>query len=283
MAKSESIKEITTALAKAQIAFLPILRTAEVDYPTTTGRKKYNYAPLSEVIEATKKALSDNGLVVTQTTKLIEGNNILETLLSHISGEWLSGELYIGKQDQPPQSEGSSLTYKRRYGMSAILNVSSEEDDDAEGAKSKEEKPKGASSITEPKKIIAQANEDIEKLWPDGKPAPSSVGNEAEIASTTKEVAEHSEEEKKASIVKSIEGITADQFATLAELLGQADNKVIIKAKIKEYGWSATTIRELTATQATKLIFELRPLTWEKLPRVPAPTMNKGEEDDTAK
>ncbi len=137
MSKSESIKEITTALTKAQIAFKPIKRTEKVDYATQSGRKKYNYAPLSEIIEATKQALSDNGLAITQSTKLVEGNVILETLLSHSSGEWLSGELYVGKQDQPPQSEGSALTYKRRYGISAILNVASEDDDDGEIASDK--------------------------------------------------------------------------------------------------------------------------------------------------
>lgn len=134
MSKSESIKELTGALAKAQIAFKPIKRTERVGYDTTKGRKQYNYAPLNEVIEATKQALSDNGLAITQSTKLVEGNTVLETLLSHSSGEWLSGELYVGKQDQPPQSEGSSLTYKRRYGMSAMLCIASEDDDDAEAA-----------------------------------------------------------------------------------------------------------------------------------------------------
>ncbi len=132
--KSESIKEITIALAKAQIAFKPIKRTEKVDYPTAGGRKNYNYAPLSEVIEATKEALSTNGLAITQSTKLVGEHTVLETLLSHSSGEWLSGELYVGRQDQAPQAEGSALTYKRRYGMSAMLCVSSEEDDDAEGA-----------------------------------------------------------------------------------------------------------------------------------------------------
>ncbi len=139
--KSESIKEITTALCKAQMAFKPIKRTERVGYDTTKGRKQYNYAPLNEVIEATKQALADNGLAVTQSTYLQGGNTILETLLSHSSGEWLSGELYVGKQDQPPQTEGSALTYKRRYGMSAILGVSSEEDDDTEEAM-KEKPPK---------------------------------------------------------------------------------------------------------------------------------------------
>ncbi len=139
--KSESIKELTAALSKAHLDFKPIKRTEEVDYQTTKGRKKYSYAPLSEVIEATKKALSDNGLAVTQFTTLIDGNTILVTLLSHNSGEWISGESYVGKQDQPPQEEGSALTYKRRYGLSAILNVSSEEDDDGTTAQESKEKP----------------------------------------------------------------------------------------------------------------------------------------------
>ncbi len=148
--KSDSIKELTAALAKAQIAFKPIKRTEKVGYDTTKGRKQYNYAPLIEVIEATKHALSDNGLAVTQSPHISDGNTILETLLSHSSGEWISSELYVGKYDQPPQSEGSALTYKRRYGLSAILNVSSEDDDDgitAQETKPQEIKPETKSVI----------------------------------------------------------------------------------------------------------------------------------------
>ncbi len=140
--KSDSIKDLTTALTKAQIAFKPIKRTEKVDFMTRAGmRKKYSYAPLSEIIEATKQALSDNGLAVTQSTKLQDSNTILETLLSHSSGEWLSGELYVGKQDQDPQSEGSALTYKRRYGISAILCVASGDDDDGEIASDEKLEP----------------------------------------------------------------------------------------------------------------------------------------------
>ena len=147
MVKSDSIKELTAALADAQIAFLPIKRTEKVDYQTVSGRKKYDYAPLGAIIDATKKGLSDNGLAVTQATKLSDGNTVLETLLSHSSGEWLSGELYIGKQDMPPQSLGSALTYMRRYGMSAILCVSSEDDDDGEGAIARESPAGGSKSL----------------------------------------------------------------------------------------------------------------------------------------
>jgi len=156
MGSSESIKDITAALAKAQINFKPIKRTEMVDYITTAGRKKYSYAPLSEIIDATKQALSDNGLAIMQTTKLVEGCTILETILSHSSGEWMSGELYVGKQDQPPQSEGSALTYKRRYGMSAILCVASEDDDDGETAMARDVKPDMPGVAVTPKITDAQ-------------------------------------------------------------------------------------------------------------------------------
>ena len=159
--KSESIKELTTALAKAQIAFKPIKCTEQVGYDTTKGRKQYNYAPLNEVIEATKQALSDNSLAITQSTKLIEGNTILETLLSHSSGEWLSGELFVGKQDQPPQSEGSAMTYKRRYGMSAMLCIAPEDDDDGAEATEVATKPK-TKPVIKPADTTIEAEVEIE-------------------------------------------------------------------------------------------------------------------------
>ncbi len=130
--KSESIKELSIALSKAQMGFKPIKRTVKVGYDTTKGRKQYNYAPLNEIIDATKQALSDNGLAITQLPELVDGNTVLETLLSHSSGEWISSKMYVGRQDQPPQIEGSALTYKRRYSISAILGVASEDDDDGE-------------------------------------------------------------------------------------------------------------------------------------------------------
>jgi len=152
MEGTESIKELTAALAKAQIAFLPIKRTEKVSYPTAAGPKSYKYAPLSDVIEATKKALSDNGLAVIQRTKLVDGNLLLETILSHVSGDRIVSEMYVGKQDQSPQSEGSALTYKRRYGQSAILCVASEDDDAEKAEAEKAEAGKNSSHpVTAPK------------------------------------------------------------------------------------------------------------------------------------
>ena len=111
METSQAIGLLTEALAKAQLAFLPIKKTERVDYQTAGGRKKYNYAPLAEVIEATKKGLSDNGLAIIQRTKIVDGNVILETILSHTSNERVVSEMFVGKQDQPPsRKDQGSLT-----------------------------------------------------------------------------------------------------------------------------------------------------------------------------
>ena len=149
METSLTIGKLTEALAKAQIAFLPIKQTERVDFTTKTGgRKKYNYAPLSEVIDAIRKALSDNALAIMQPTKLVEGKLIVETLLSHSSGEWVKGEILIESQTQDAQSQGSALTYARRYALSSLLGIASEEDDDAESATHKESvKPKPTEDV----------------------------------------------------------------------------------------------------------------------------------------
>lgn len=129
--QSDSIAAIAGALAKAQKAYKPVKRTEHVGYSTTAGPKSYNYAPLDEVIDATKEALSLNGLAITQLTRRDEQDIILDTFLIHSSGEWLSSELFVGSIVLSPQAFGSALTYMRRYSLSAILGIASEEDDDA--------------------------------------------------------------------------------------------------------------------------------------------------------
>ena len=118
------------------MAFLPIKKTERADYMLRDGkgRVSYNYAPLSEVIEATRKALAENELAIMQPTRVEDGRLFVETWLCHSSGEYVCSEMYVGDCTQAPQAEGSSLTYKRRYSLSSLLGIASEEDDDAREA-----------------------------------------------------------------------------------------------------------------------------------------------------
>lgn len=131
MDKSETIGALAEALAKAQLAFEPIHKTRTVKVKTKAGYEyEFKYATLDDIIAATKKALSDNGLCITQHSAASQNAVSVETMLAHASGEWIRSGLQLTADSINPQSIGSALTYARRYALSSLLNVASEEDDD---------------------------------------------------------------------------------------------------------------------------------------------------------
>jgi hypothetical protein len=276
MERSESIKELTAALSKAQIAFLPIKKTEKVDYQTTAGRKKYNYAPLSEVIDATKKGLSDNGLAVMQPTKIVESHLFVETLLCHSSGEWIKSEMFVGDMNQAPQSEGSSLTYKRRYSLSAMLNIASEEDDDAQEAESEQSKKAPATSQNKAQtpeqahwcakhQVAFKRIEKEGKVWyshkdgdkwcnetHDKKPVdpPKDTASATEAPPVTPQQAE-AQADQAFDNIPSAGKATPDQLNKLQDLKKAGIN---LAAKVKEYGWPIGKMADFTSDQANRLI-----------------------------
>lgn len=118
--RSENINELAKALSVAQIGFKPIKKTANNPFFNS------KYATLDNVIEATKDSLKENGLAITQ----LPCGNVIKTLLIHQSGQWIGSDTPLHADKKGPQGYGSALTYGRRYALSAILNVSSEDDDD---------------------------------------------------------------------------------------------------------------------------------------------------------
>jgi len=163
MNKSDTISELAKALSKAQSEFLPIKRTEEVSYQTKGGLKKYKYAPLPNVLESIHKSLETNELAIAQIPKSEEDNLVIETILFHSSGEWISGDMVVCSNNLPPQEKGSALTYIRRYALSSILGVAADEDDDGEATTDikPKEKTETVSKITEAqtKKIYASVKE----------------------------------------------------------------------------------------------------------------------------
>jgi hypothetical protein len=124
MKKSESIKELAAALSKAQGAF----DHAKKDVINAFFKSKY--ADLANCIDAAKKPLLENGLSVTQIIDVSEsGGMVLETMLMHISGEWISGSYPIAPLKGDPQAYGSCIQYARRYAFSAITGIAADDDD----------------------------------------------------------------------------------------------------------------------------------------------------------
>lgn len=136
MKHSDSFINLAAALAKAQATFaVPIKSKSATVTPKSGGSGyTYTYADLSDVFEAVRKGLSENGLSILSLINLETANRpMLETILMHESGEWIS-MLYPIDLTGRPQDIGGQLTYARRYSISCMLGVASEDDDDANAA-----------------------------------------------------------------------------------------------------------------------------------------------------
>lgn len=136
MNRSESITKISAALVIAQRAMAGAYKDAKNPF------YKSNFASLNAVREAVTPALNSNGITVLQPMKFdANGRTIIETVLLHESGEFISSETpVIVSKANDPQAEGSGQSYARRYGLQSLLSVGTT-DDDGEAAMGRTEKP----------------------------------------------------------------------------------------------------------------------------------------------
>lgn len=138
MKKSESLKELFSALAKFQgeINIIPFDKTVTVKLKSG-GNYSYSYASFSSIKSLCSPLLSANGLAVSQ----LLGENKLTTILTHTSGEYIGDNMTLPvSQGMSPQDIGSVITYMKRYSYSAILGLASDEDTDGK-ITSKEKAP----------------------------------------------------------------------------------------------------------------------------------------------
>lgn len=124
MERSESFKEIATALAKAQAA---------MHGATKDGKNpafKSQYATLASVIEAARGPLTDNGIAFLQTPGILTAEGLpITTTLMHCSGEFVSTTLVMPVQKRDPQGIGSVITYGCRYSLMSLLGLPPVDDD----------------------------------------------------------------------------------------------------------------------------------------------------------
>src|SRR3989337_2601371 len=80
----------------------------------------YKYAPLDKVIEATRKGLASNGLVIMQFPINEEDRVGVKTIVAHTSGEIIESQYSTSSYKKDPQGVGALLTYLRRYAYMAV-------------------------------------------------------------------------------------------------------------------------------------------------------------------
>lgn len=128
--KQEEVREdnIYMSLCKMQFA-LPTIEKKRNGY-------NFKYADLSDIWEAIRKPLRDNGFSLIQLVQSEEGKNYIITKLFHMSGEVIESKTLIEFTAKKFQDVGTALTYYRRYALSAMLGIVSDEDvDDSKSKK----------------------------------------------------------------------------------------------------------------------------------------------------
>jgi len=135
LTEADDCKELYTALAKAQTE----IRNAEKNTENEFLNSKY--ANLAAVLDVVREPLAKNGLAVVQLPVQAYNDDgtptsnyvRLITMLTHQSGQSISTEWQMYCEKPNPQGIGSTLTYMRRYMLSAICAVA-QADDDAQAA-----------------------------------------------------------------------------------------------------------------------------------------------------
>lgn len=143
---SEKNVSIYESLINARREFKPLIETAKNPFFKST------YAPLAEVINSVKDALSNNNIgffqsvdpigekeIVNITTtdktgmvkteqKVVSFSKITTTLFAG-NGEKIETSYPLIIADTDPQKVGATVTYAKRYALTAALGIASEDDD----------------------------------------------------------------------------------------------------------------------------------------------------------
>jgi hypothetical protein len=168
MKQSESITKLATALAAVQSKLEPVAKDA------TNPHFKNKYASLDAIMEAVRPLLAVNGLSIVQggggPVSNVEGTVTgvsVETMLVHASGEYLSATITLPLDKGTAQAVGSAISYGRRYGVSALLALSTD-DDDGNAASA----PRQAARRAESARPAAAASNGAQRGTPQSRPMP---------------------------------------------------------------------------------------------------------------
>ncbi|RMC48926.1 ERF family protein [Lactobacillus sp. ESL0228] len=100
----------------------------------------YDYTSLDQVFKAIYKATEDEDIAISQLPVIKDGKVGVRNIIFNSQGALIDfGECLldvgIKKSSGKTQDQGAVLTYARRYSISAIFGIASEEDTDGNGAK----------------------------------------------------------------------------------------------------------------------------------------------------
>lgn len=139
LSRTPDIKDLFAALAKAQGEM------KSIPFDKVNPHFKSKYASLAATIEVIRGPNSKYGISVLQPFYTDErGDYVVETILAHSSGQYISAKITLPVAQKNMQPIGSAVTYAKRYALQAMLCLAGDDDDDGEGAKAEEQKAQAA-------------------------------------------------------------------------------------------------------------------------------------------
>ena len=172
MMQSAEINEIAKALAAAQSEIRNPTKTRTAKIASAKGSYSYKYADIADVLDAALPVLSKHGIAVMQPTVIVDGSILVRTKLAHASGQWMESEYPVCAINGDHKAMGAAMTYSRRYALSSMIGVASDEDTDSEGAAPAHKAPvgqNGVSLITDEqvatlRALVEETETDVEKF-----------------------------------------------------------------------------------------------------------------------
>jgi hypothetical protein len=127
--------DLAKALSFARQCFPVIPRSKTVSVRTKTGGTySFSYAPLDVILAKITPHLAYNGLSLTQDVEWDSSGEraMVSTTIIHASGQTMSGApvLMNVPKGAGPQEMGSALTYARRYSLTTLLCIATDDDED---------------------------------------------------------------------------------------------------------------------------------------------------------
>lgn len=125
MITSEKVDELFKALDNFHNKSPLVKATKENPY------HKNKYADYNAVVSSTRGDLQEQGLRVKQVLGHLDGKLAVTTRLIHLSsGQYIQDTAPVAYKDNDPQSQGSGVTYMKRYAYVAMLDLLVDADDD---------------------------------------------------------------------------------------------------------------------------------------------------------
>lgn len=122
----------------AKQAFTADLASMQVELPRVMesgeGHNKAKYAKLEDINDAVRPVLNKYGFAITFRVNQQQGAISIKTVLSHREGHSEETEIVLpadaSGSKNAVQAVGSSVSYGKRYGICAMLNISTGDDND---------------------------------------------------------------------------------------------------------------------------------------------------------